>query len=181
MLHVNFRLHRLDVYDFEKTKRETALNNLETFIIDAQQRLESEEYAAAATSQEAENILKACFEISDWLYEDGFSVTAEVYEEKLSKLQKLTKDVYERVYEHRERPEVLKGMTSMLNTSKVFLNNMRNLSLSSEIFTQVEIDTLEKVIKETQVNTFAFRNNLSNNVLIFFLLNNHIIFEYIDP
>ncbi|XP_076178749.1 hypoxia up-regulated Grp170 co-chaperone protein isoform X2 [Ptiloglossa arizonensis] len=144
------KLHRLDVYDFEKTKRETALNNLETFIIDAQQRLESEEYAAAATSQEAENILKACFEISDWLYEDGFSVTAEVYEEKLSKLQKLTKDVYERVYEHRERPEVLKGMTSMLNTSKVFLNNMRNLSLSSEIFTQVEIDTLEKVIKETQ-------------------------------
>ncbi|XP_060818511.1 hypoxia up-regulated protein 1 isoform X2 [Bombus pascuorum] len=144
------KLHRLDVYDFEKTKRETALNNLETFIIDAQQKLESEEYAAAATSQEAENILKACSEISEWLYEDGFSVTAEIYEEKLSQLQKLTNDVYERVYEHRERPEVLKGMASMLNGSTTFLNNMRNLSLSSEIFTQVEIETLEKVINETQ-------------------------------
>ncbi|XP_043518742.1 hypoxia up-regulated protein 1 isoform X1 [Frieseomelitta varia] len=144
------KLHRLDVYDFEKVKRETALNNLETFIIDAQQKLESEEYAAAATSQEAENILKACSEISEWLYEDGFSVTAEVYEEKLSQLQKLTNDVYERVFEHRERPEVLKGMTSMLNASTTFLNNMRNLSLSSEIFTQVEIEMLEKVINETQ-------------------------------
>nr|XP_003699181.1 PREDICTED: hypoxia up-regulated protein 1 isoform X1 [Megachile rotundata] len=144
------KLHRLDVYDFEKTRRETALNNLETFIIDAQQRLESEEYAGAATSKEAESILKACSEISEWLYEDGFTATAEVYEEKLSELQKLTNDVYERVYEHRERPEVLKGMTSMLNASTTFLNNMKNLSLSSDIFTQVEIETLEKVINETQ-------------------------------
>ncbi|XP_029040546.2 hypoxia up-regulated protein 1 isoform X2 [Osmia bicornis bicornis] len=144
------KLHRLDVYDFEKTRRETALNNLETFIIDAQQRLQSEEYAAAATPQEIESILKACSEISEWLYEDGFTATAEVYEEKLAELQKLTNDVYERVYEHRERPEVLKGMTSMLNASTTFLNNMKNLSLSSDIFTQVEIETLEKVINETQ-------------------------------
>lgn len=145
-------MHRLDVYDFEKTRRETALNNLETFIIDAQQRLQSEEYAAAATPQEIESILKACSEISEWLYEDGFTATAEVYEEKLAELQKLTNDVYERVYEHRERPEVLKGMTSMLNASTTFLNNMKNLSLSSDIFTQVEIETLEKVINETQVS-----------------------------
>ncbi|XP_034183489.1 hypoxia up-regulated Grp170 co-chaperone protein isoform X2 [Osmia lignaria lignaria] len=144
------KLHRLDVYDFEKTRRETALNNLETFIIDAQQRLQSEEYAVAATPQEIESILKACSEISEWLYEDGFTATAEVYEEKLAELQKLTNDVYERVYEHRERPEVLKGMTSMLNASTTFLNNMKNLSLSSDIFTQVEIETLEKVINETQ-------------------------------
>lgn len=147
-------MHRLDVYDFEKTKRETALNNLETFIIDAQQKLESEEYAAAATSPEAESILKACSEASEWLYEDGFSATAEVYEEKLAELQKLTNDVYERVYEHRERPEVLKGMTSILKASTAFLNNMRNLSLTSEIFTQVEIETLEKVINETQVRNY---------------------------
>ncbi|XP_053978834.1 hypoxia up-regulated protein 1 isoform X2 [Hylaeus volcanicus] len=144
------KLHQLDVYDFEKMKRETALNNLETFIIDAQQRLESEEYAAAATAQEAENILKACSEISDWLYEDGFTATAEVYEQKLSELHKMTKDMYERVYEHRERPEVLKGMTSALNASKTLLNNMRNLSLTGDNYIQVKLDQLEKVIKETQ-------------------------------
>lgn len=156
----------MDVYDFEKTKRETALNNLETFIIDAQQKLESEEYAVVATSQEAESILKACSEISEWLYEDGFSVTAEIYEEKLSYLQKLTNDVYERVYEHRERPEALKGMTSMLNASTTFLNNMRNLSLSSEIFTQIEIETLEKVINETQVNYFIILFIINNKIFI---------------
>ncbi|XP_017876518.1 hypoxia up-regulated protein 1 isoform X1 [Ceratina calcarata] len=144
------KLHRLDVYDFVKTRRETALNNLETFIIDAQQRLESEEYAAAATSQEAEKILKAASEVSEWLYEDGFGASAEVYETKLSELQKLTNDVYERVYEHKERPEVLKGMVTILKASESVLANVRNTSYFSEIFTQVEVETLEKVINETQ-------------------------------
>ncbi|XP_035741510.1 hypoxia up-regulated protein 1-like isoform X3 [Vespa mandarinia] len=144
------KIHYLDQHDREKARRETALNNLESFVIDAQQKLETEDYAAAATSGEAGKILKACTEISEWLYEDGFDATAEIYEEKLMSLQKLTNDVYERVYEHKERPEVLKGVVSMLNGSKIFLQNMRNLSLTNDIFTQIEIETLEKVINETK-------------------------------
>nr|ARK20016.1 hypoxia up-regulated protein 1 [Ampulex compressa] len=144
------KLEQLETYDLEKSRRETALNNLETFVIDAQLKLETEEYSRALTPQEAENILKACSEVSEWLYEDGFGASAVVYEEKLIELQKLTNDVYERVFEHKERPEVLKGMVSMLNGSTIFLNNMRNLSLSKDIFTPVEIETLEKVINETQ-------------------------------
>nr|XP_031825896.1 hypoxia up-regulated protein 1 isoform X1 [Nomia melanderi] len=144
------KLRRLDEFDFEKTKRETALNNLETFIIDAQQKLDSEEYKVASTPEETENILKACAEISDWLYEDGFTASAEVFEEKLAELQKLTRDLYERVYEYTKRPEVLKGMTSILNASTKVLSNMRNLSQTGDIFTQVEIEMLEKVINETQ-------------------------------
>lgn len=151
-----FRLRRLDEYDFEKTKRETTLNNLETFIIDAQQKLESEEYKVAATPEEIENILNACSEISDWLYEDGFTASAEVFEEKLAELQKLTRDLYERVYEYMKRPEVLKDMTSILNASTEVLSNMRNLSQTGDIFTQVEIEMLEKVINETQVNCFTY-------------------------
>ncbi|GAB1866073.1 Hypoxia up-regulated protein 1 [Camponotus japonicus] len=144
------KIHRLNVHDSEKTRRETALNNLESYVIDAQQKLDSEEYSAAATNEEAEQIREACAEISEWLYEDGFTATAEVYEEKLIKLQKLTNDVYERVSEHRDRPEVLKGMVTLLNNSKTFLENMRNLSSTTEIITPVEVETLEKVINETQ-------------------------------
>ncbi|CAL1676030.1 unnamed protein product [Lasius platythorax] len=144
------KIHHLDVHDSEKTRRETALNNLESYVIDAQQKLDSEEYSVAATDKEAEEIREACAEISEWLYEDGFTATAEVYEEKLVKLQKLTSDVYERVSEHRDRPEVLKGMVSLLNGSKTFLENMRNLSSTTEIITQVEVETLEKAINETQ-------------------------------
>lgn len=145
------RIHRLDVHDSEKARRETALNNLESYVIDAQQKLDSEEYSVAATSKEAEDIRDACAKISDWLYEDGFTATAEIYEEKLAELQKLTNDVYERVSEHRDRPEVLNGMVSLLNGSRLFLDNMRNLSLTTEIITPVEVETLEKTINETQV------------------------------
>lgn len=144
------KMKSLNKFDLERTRRETALNNLESFVIDALQNLDSEEYKSASTSEEAEQIRKACSEISEWLYEDGFDSTAEVYEEKLASLKKLTNDVYERVSEQKERPEVFKAMKSMLNGSRVFLHNMRNLNMSSEIFTQVEIETLEKTINETQ-------------------------------
>ncbi|XP_029672088.1 hypoxia up-regulated protein 1 isoform X1 [Formica exsecta] len=147
---VREKIHHLNVYDSEKVRRETALNNLESYVIDAQQKLDSEEYSVAATNKEAEEIREACAEISEWLYEDGFTATAEVYEEKLMKLQKLTNDVYERVSEHRDRPEVLKGMVSLLNGSKTFLENMRNLSSTTEIITPVEVETLERAINETQ-------------------------------
>lgn len=142
----------MNEFDKEKTRRETALNNLESFVIDAQQKLESEEYKVATTPEETEKIIKSCSQVSDWLYEDGFDATADVYEEKLATLKALTNELYERVFEHRERPEVIKGMKSMLNGSRVFLHNMRNLNKSSEIFTEVEIETLEKVINETQVS-----------------------------
>lgn len=141
----------MDVHDSEKTRRETALNNLESYVIDAQQRLDSEEYAVAATQKETDEIRKACAEVSEWLYEDGFTATAEVYEEKLLELQKLTDDVYERVSEHRDRPEVLKAVVALLDNSKLFLNSMRNLSVTADVITPVEVETLEKAINETQV------------------------------
>ncbi|XP_024943905.1 hypoxia up-regulated protein 1 isoform X2 [Cephus cinctus] len=144
------KLHALELYDLERTRRESAFNNLESFVIDAQQKLGIDEYIAATTPEESEKILKACSEISEWLYEDGFELTADVYEEKLAELRKLTNDLFERVFEHRERPEALKGMTSMINGSTTFLKNMRNLTIASEIFTPVEMETLERVINETQ-------------------------------
>ncbi|XP_033207076.1 hypoxia up-regulated protein 1 isoform X2 [Belonocnema kinseyi] len=144
------KIEALNKVDRERTRRETVLNNLESFVIDAQQKLDSKEYKKASTPEEAEKILKASIEVSEWLYEDGFEAPAEVFEEKLASLKALTNDLYERVFEHKERPEVLKGMKSMLNGSRTFLGNMRNLNTSSEIFTSVEIETLEKTIKETE-------------------------------
>lgn len=137
--------------DLERTKRETALNNLESFVIDSQQKLLTEEYKQAAEPKEIDEINDACQKTSDWLYEEGFDATANVYEEKLANLTKLTNDLYERVFEHRERPDVLKGMLSLLNASNVFLNNMKNSNTVDQIFTVVELETLEKIINDTQV------------------------------
>ncbi|XP_063982938.1 hypoxia up-regulated protein 1 isoform X2 [Diachasmimorpha longicaudata] len=145
------KIKMLELKDLEKVRRETALNMLESFVIETQQHLQSEEHKSAAAIGEIEKINEACSSTLDWLYEDGFGQSADVYELKLDELKKLTSELSERVYEHRERPEVLLGMESMLNGSKIFLNNMKNLSGGeTKIFTAIEIETLERTINDTQ-------------------------------
>ena len=151
---------------------------MESFVIDAQQKLDSDEYKRAILPEDAEKIKKACNEVSEWLYEEGFEAPAETYEQKLTDLQKLTNDLYERVFEHRERPEALKGMVSMLNGSRTFLNNMRNLNVSAEIFTQIEIETLEKAINETQVIFNDFYKEINTQRIFCFLKSLQINLQY---
>jgi hypothetical protein len=94
------------------------------------------------------------YQVSDWLYGEGSGADAATYEAKLSELKTLTGPLYWRVKEHMERPEALAALHSMINGSSVFLANARNMTTDSPdgLFTQVELDTLEKVINETQVS-----------------------------
>lgn len=94
--------------------------------------------------------------MSDWLYDEGSDADAATYEAKLSELKTLTGPLYRRVKEHMERPEALAALHSMLNGSSNFLASVRNMTTDSPdgLFTQVELDTLEKVIKETQVSEY---------------------------
>lgn len=99
-------------------------------------------------------MLTLLFQIGDWLYEDGSDAKAEVYEEKLSELRTLTKPLYRRVKEHQERPEALAALANLLNASHNFLSNARNrtgMPEGEEIFTAVELDTLEKAILDVEV------------------------------
>ncbi|KAF2899628.1 hypothetical protein ILUMI_06537 [Ignelater luminosus] len=148
------KLEKLTTIDRELNRRATALNNLESFVIDAQNKLYEDEFTQAATEEEIEKIRTACSTISDWLYEDGSDADADTYESKLNDLRLLTRDLYGRVFEHRERPEALNALRSMLNGSNHFLESAKNLTKSTnpekDIFTDVEIEMLQKVINETQ-------------------------------
>ena len=72
---------------------------------------------------------------------------------KLKDLKKEVKDLEFRVTQLKERPEALEALRQMLNHSTFFLKSVQNLSLLEEdpIFTKVEVETLEKLINETQV------------------------------
>lgn len=148
------KLAKLNAIEKELIRRETALNSLESYVIDVQTKLYEDEYAAAATEEEIEKIKSACSEISDWLYEDGSDADADTYENKLASLTSLTRELYGRVFEHRERPEALNALKSMLNGSRHFLESAKNLTKSvnpdKDVFTDVEIETLQKLIKETE-------------------------------
>lgn len=90
------------------------------------------------------------------MYEDGATADADAYETKLLELQKLTKPLYMRVAEHRERPEAIAALRQVLNGSSTFLKDARNVTATkleaeeSWVFTDVELNTLEKLIKETE-------------------------------
>lgn len=147
------KLDALNEHDRQRTRRETALNQLETLVIDARSKLDTEEYSEATTDEEAEKILVACTEISDWLYEDGADADAETYERRILEIEELTHELYARVWEHHERPEALKALNQMLNGSALFLNNAKNLTKANnpekDVFTDVEIETLNRIITDT--------------------------------
>lgn len=96
---------------------------------------------------------------------------AETLSEKLKGLRKLTENWFMRVGEHRERPEALKALKTMINGSTNFLLTIKNISLQqpdtpqASIFTAVELETLEKNIKDTNVsNCFGFVYYKSSSV-----------------
>jgi hypoxia up-regulated 1 len=93
-------------------------------------------------------------QVSDWLYDEGSDADAATYESKLNELKTLTGPLYWRVKEHMERPEALAALNYMINSSSDFLAKARNMTTESPdgFFTQVELDTLEKTIKETEVH-----------------------------
>lgn len=58
-----FRIEALNEFDRKKHKKEKARNGLESFVFDAHNKLDLEEYQAAATDEEKESISKACSEV----------------------------------------------------------------------------------------------------------------------
>lgn len=148
------KIQKLDKVEKDLNRRATALNNLESFVIDVQNKLYEDEYSEAATEEETEIIKQACSEVSDWLYEDGSEADADTYEKKLDEVQSLTKDLFARVWEHQERPEALKALHSMLNHSSVFLNTAKNFTESVNpenfAFKDNEVEALDKLISDTK-------------------------------
>lgn len=146
------RIEEFTKVEREKLRRESAVNNLESYVIEAQMRLNQEEYSSCATEKESEDIKSLCSSISDWLYEDGIDADVEVHEEKLETLKKIANVVYARHWEHNERPEALKALSGMITGAEQFLASAKNISSDPEkadVFTEKEILDLETAIKET--------------------------------
>ncbi|ODN03799.1 Hypoxia up-regulated protein 1 [Orchesella cincta] len=147
------KLKVLDEQDKKRTLTAKARNTLETFVIDMQNKMYADEYEKATTEEERTKITSVCSEISDWLYEDGQHAEKENYEDKFKSLKLLTKDLEDRVREHKDRPDALDALEKMLNISMGFLESSKSLPEDEQMFTEVEITTLEKLVQET----FAWR------------------------
>lgn len=133
-----------------KRAKEHAVNNLESFIYETQEKLYQEDYEACSLEEERELIKANLSEASDWIYDVDADANATVFKQKLREMKKLTKDLFFRVKEKQERPELIKAMKSALNTSEVFLAMIKNVTEEEQLFTQVEIELLEKTYNKSK-------------------------------
>ncbi|XP_030568220.1 hypoxia up-regulated protein 1 [Drosophila novamexicana] len=147
------KLQAINKVEEERVRLESAFNALESHIIEVQQKLEEQPYADCATAEEKSKLLAECSKLAEWLYEDVENPKPELYEEKLAQLKKLSNVFLARHWEHEERPDAIKALKGMIDGAEKFLVTARNLTKETnpdkDVYTQVEIDTLSKVISDT--------------------------------
>lgn len=157
------KLQDLTARDLEKQERERSANSLEAFIFETQDKLEQEEFRLVSTEEQREEISKKLSEASGWMEEEGYAATTKALKERLSELKKLCRSLFFRVEERRKWPDRLAALESLLNHSSIFLKGARMIPEVDQIFTEVELSTLEKAINETMVwknETLAEQNKL---------------------
>ncbi|KAM4885658.1 hypoxia up-regulated protein 1 isoform 1-T1 [Sylvia borin] len=158
------KLQDLTIRDLEKQEREKSANSLESFIFETQDKLYQEEYQFVSTEEQREEISKKLSEASSWMEEEGYAAATKELKDKLSELKKLCRNLFFRVEERRKWPERLAALESLLNHSTIFLRGARMIPESDQIFTEVELSTLEKAINETTIwknETLAEQNKLT--------------------
>ncbi|XP_072231811.1 hypoxia up-regulated protein 1 isoform X2 [Leuresthes tenuis] len=145
------KLQDLTDRDLAKQEREKTLNSLEAFIFETQDKLYQEDYQQVVTDEDKEKISAKLSEASEWMDEEGYAATTKQLREKLSQLKSLCKDMFFRVEERRKWPDRLAALDTLLNTSSFFLRSAKLIPEDDQIFTEVELNMLEKVINETTI------------------------------
>lgn len=57
--------------------------------------------------------------------------------------------MFDRVKEHRERPEAINALKEVLNASMFFLRQVQNTTEDEQYFTEVELNSLDTLINNT--------------------------------
>ncbi|XP_046384105.1 hypoxia up-regulated protein 1 [Ischnura elegans] len=154
------KIKSLNEKDQARHRTESAMNALESFVFDMQMRMDQEEFSSASTGEEIEAILKECAKVSDWISDDGapgMGAGFEDYESRFLSLKKLSAPLLQRVAEHRGRPEEIRTLGKLVEVAESFLKSAQTMDggASGEggkggAFTQVELDTLSKLISDTK-------------------------------
>ncbi|CAJ0946290.1 unnamed protein product [Ranitomeya imitator] len=145
------KLQELTERDFAKQEREKAANSLEAFIFETQDKLEQNEFRKVSTKDQREEISSKLSQASIWLEDEGYTATTKELKDKLSDLKKACKSLFFKVEERRKWPDKLATLDSLLNHSAIFLKSARMLIDEDPIFTDVELNTLEKLINDTWI------------------------------
>lgn len=158
-----FKKSKGKLYDLEKEEqsklaRDKAKNNLESFIVDSKSKLYDDEYEKASSEEEREKLFKILSDASEWLEFESDNAETKAFNDKTKELTSKFEELYKRVHEHRERPQMIKTLEDTIDHGKTFLVGARNLSKEIEIFTEAQLVQLETVL--VNVNTWKEEKQL---------------------
>jgi hypoxia up-regulated 1 len=119
------RLKAFEASDRSRRQREEALNQLEGFTYKVRDLLDNDEFVAAASPQEKENLEKKVRETSEWLYEEGVDASREELRSRLKALQDIVNPIQKRIEEASKRPELITSLKEQLNQTKTFVDNIK--------------------------------------------------------
>lgn len=144
------KLTDINAAERARNEKAAARNTLESYILDAQEKLWQEEFEKASTEEQRAVVRELCTQLDDWIYDEGFDEEALVYKDKLSSLKLLFEPIKERVQEHHDRPEAIQALLDQINGSSMFLQRAREAPQDLQLFTEVEMTTVENLIIDTQ-------------------------------
>ena len=144
------KLKTLQRRDIEKVENERAKDDLESFVFETKEYLEQESVRAISTEEHRSEVATELTAAALWMEDDGYSAERTVYKEKLQGLKKTYFGIFKRLEEAVMRPQLVKKLREHLNLSSDLLSRMKNVSSDLQIFTDVEISSLEKLIYSTE-------------------------------
>ncbi len=147
------KLKALSAFDATKKERETALNALESLVVEVRERLEDSDgiWRTSATDSEVEKLSKKCDELSAWIDEEVTPATdAKAMTDKHQELQDLTLTWASRAKEHLDRPEAMGALNNMITSSEKFLKQAKNISEGDYFFNGTDLAAFEVALNEVK-------------------------------
>merc|ERR1711879_11235 len=129
-------------FDAECLRVQAARNDLEAYVLDAQGEFaEGGSYFEYMTMDESDNFMNSIFQMDDWIAEDEFDQTAEVYNQKLESLQSIGNIYVTRCKESAARQKQLLSMRKNLNSVQSWLDE----GCKAEDFAHIEASVLDEL------------------------------------
>lgn len=140
------KLEGLDERDRVRAQTAKAKNAVEAFVYDTRDKIFTDEVVAMSTEEEREALSASLSAAGEWLDDEGFDTTKDVYQDKLKELQTQADKIMNRVRESTARPQAIEDCLAVFNLTRAIAENITaKFEVSDE-----ERDNLIKKVDETE-------------------------------
>mmetsp|Transcript_25466 Transcript_25466/g.42935 ORF Transcript_25466/g.42935 Transcript_25466/m.42935 type:complete len:993 (+) Transcript_25466:61-3039(+) len=117
------KLTRLAKADEARKAKETALNDLETYVYKIRNRMRDEDgkdqLGSVSTEEQREEVITICNDIEEWLYDDGRHAELSEFKVKEGEIRDPADKIFKRFKESQDRPKAVKrALKQLANVTK---------------------------------------------------------------